>query len=75
MDGLGSRARCGRERLSGWCADPHVDPVDRDRYVTERWETDAQLARFRGSGPNAEQTAQILDAEVWRYRISATEDP
>ncbi len=53
-----------------------ADPVEQDRVnVYERWESDAQLERFRGSGPDAEQTAQIRDAQVRKYRISATEDP
>ncbi|MDQ3989445.1 MAG: antibiotic biosynthesis monooxygenase [Actinomycetota bacterium] len=53
-----------------------ADLVEADRVnVYERWESDAQLERFRGSGPDAEQTAQIRDALVRKYRISATEDP
>lgn len=52
-----------------------ADPIAPDRVnVYERWETDADVERFRGSGPDAEQTAQVRDAEVKRYRISATED-
>lgn len=53
-----------------------ADPVEMDRVnVYERWESDAHLERFRGSGPDAEQTAQLRDAQVRRYRIAATEDP
>ncbi len=52
-----------------------ADLISPDRInVYERWETDADVERFRSSGPDAEQTAQIRDAEVKRYRISATED-
>ena len=52
------------------------DPVEPDRVnVYERWESDAHLERFRGSGPDAGQTAQIRYAQVRKYRISATEDP
>ncbi|MGQ0836970.1 putative quinol monooxygenase [Actinokineospora sp.] len=43
--------------------------------IYERWETDEELALFRGSGPDSAQTAQILDASVAKYRISATEPP
>lgn len=43
--------------------------------VYERWESDAALDRFRGSGPDAGQTVAILDAEVAKYRVSATEAP
>lgn len=43
--------------------------------VYERWESDEDLERFRGCGPSGEQAAQILDASVARYRISAVEAP
>lgn len=53
-----------------------ADSIEADRInVYERWESDAELEPFRGSGPDAGQTAQIRDAQVWTYRISATEDP
>lgn len=53
-----------------------ADLLEPDRvHVYERWESDAHLERFRGSGPSTEQTAQIRDAQVRKYRISATEDP
>jgi quinol monooxygenase YgiN len=43
--------------------------------IYERWDTDEQLQKFRGSGPSDEQTAEILDAEVAKYRISTVEAP
>lgn len=43
--------------------------------IYERWETDEALETFRGAGPPPEQQAQILDAEVARYRISSVEAP
>lgn len=53
-----------------------ADLVEPDRVnVYERWESDADVEQFRGSGPDPGQTAQIRDAQVRRYRISATEDP
>lgn len=53
-----------------------ADLVEPDRVnVYERWESDADVEQFRGSGPDPAQTAQIRDAQVRRYRISATEDP
>ncbi|WP_067480269.1 putative quinol monooxygenase [Actinomadura hibisca] len=52
------------------------DPIEPDRInVYERWETDEALAHFRGTGPEPEQTAQIHDAEVNKYRISDVEAP
>ena len=53
-----------------------ADPLEPDRVnVYERWESDEGLMRFRGSGPSSEQTAQIRDAQVRKYRISAVEEP
>jgi quinol monooxygenase YgiN len=51
-----------------------ADLLDPGRInVYERWESDEQLLAFRGSGPDDAQTAQIRDADVRRYRISAVE--
>ncbi|MEU5262883.1 antibiotic biosynthesis monooxygenase family protein [Amycolatopsis sp. NPDC021455] len=53
-----------------------ADLLDPGRItVYERWESDEDLDRFRGSGPSDEQAAQILGASVRRYRISAVEAP
>ncbi|NGN65208.1 antibiotic biosynthesis monooxygenase [Streptomyces sp. A7024] len=53
-----------------------ADALEPDRInVYERWETDEDLARFRGAGPEPEQAAQIRDAEVHKYRISGVEAP
>jgi quinol monooxygenase YgiN len=43
--------------------------------VYEVWESDEDLARFRGAGPAPEQQARIVDASVARYRIAAVEAP
>ncbi|WP_208602939.1 putative quinol monooxygenase [Micromonospora chaiyaphumensis] len=43
--------------------------------VYERWESDEQLLDFRGSGPDGQQAAMILGAEVHRFRISGVEAP
>ncbi|MEU7160509.1 putative quinol monooxygenase [Streptomyces chrestomyceticus] len=51
-----------------------ADRLDPGRInVYERWKSDAELAAFRGSGPEAGQTAVILDADVRKYRISGVE--
>lgn len=53
-----------------------ADPIERDRInVYERWDSDENLARFRGAGPSSDQTDQIRHAEVVKYRISGTEAP
>lgn len=65
-------------RESAGCLDFALtaDLLDPGRIdVFERWESDEDLHRFRGTGPDAGQSAQIRDAEVRKYRISATEDP
>lgn len=51
-----------------------ADLLDPGRInVYERWESDEQLLAFRGSGPDDAQAAQIRDADVRKYRISAVE--
>ncbi|MBA3744842.1 putative quinol monooxygenase [Sporichthya sp.] len=53
-----------------------ADPVDPGRInVYERWDNEADLLTFRGSGPDQDQTGQILDADVKRYVISDIQDP
>jgi quinol monooxygenase YgiN len=53
-----------------------ADTLDPARInVYERWESDAELADFRGSGPDADTAARIVDADVRKYRISAVEAP
>ncbi|PKK15929.1 antibiotic biosynthesis monooxygenase family protein [Thermomonospora sp. CIF 1] len=51
-----------------------ADPIDPERInVFERWESDAALEAFRGTGPDEDQTSAIRDAQVNRYRIAAVE--
>lgn len=52
-----------------------ADLLDPGRVnVYERWETDADVEAFRGSGPSGDQQTAIQDADVHRYRISGVED-
>ncbi|WP_069885334.1 putative quinol monooxygenase [Streptomyces luteocolor] len=65
-------------RAAAGCLDYALsaDVADPDRInVYERWETDQDLARFRGAGPEPEQAARIRDAEVSKYRISGIDAP
>ncbi|QLQ39487.1 putative quinol monooxygenase [Micromonospora robiginosa] len=65
-------------RAAPGCVDFAVsaDLVEPGRInVYERWESDEQLLAFRGFGPNAEQVAEILGAEVHKFRISGVEAP
>jgi quinol monooxygenase YgiN len=51
-----------------------ADLLDPSRInVYERWDSDRQLHAFRGTGPDSGQTEQIRDAQVLKYRVSATE--
>lgn len=53
-----------------------ADSLDPARInVFERWESEADLLAFRGSGPDSETAARILDADVKRFVIAAVQDP
>lgn len=65
-------------RAAAGCLDFSItaDSVDPARVrIYERWESEDQLLAFRGSGPSSDQQAQILDADVKRYAISAVGEP
>jgi quinol monooxygenase YgiN len=65
-------------RAADGCLDFTIaaDPVDDDRIIIyERWETEAQLLEFRGSGPTDDQQVSILHADVKRYTIAAVGPP
>jgi quinol monooxygenase YgiN len=48
-----------------------ADLVDAGRVnVFERWESDEDLARFRGSGPDDGQRASLLEIRVAEYAVS-----
>ena len=71
-------AECGdavrQARRSPGCLEWAIsaDPVDPARVlVYERWESEAELLAFRGSGPSEEQTTQIRAAEVARYEVAS----
>jgi quinol monooxygenase YgiN len=56
-----------------------ADPIDPERInIFERWESDADLDRFRSQGdpevPEPE-VPPLIEAEVRRYRIASIEDP
>lgn len=65
-------------RSSAGCLDFALtaDTLDPARIaVYERWESEADLLAFRGSGPDDATAARILGAEVSRYVISSVEAP
>jgi quinol monooxygenase YgiN len=53
-----------------------ADPIDAGRInVFERWDSDADLHRFRGSGGPLPELPALRSAEVHKYRISGIEAP
>lgn len=51
-----------------------ADLLDPGRInVLERWETAADVEAFRGSGPSADQTAQIREADVQQFEVASAE--
>ena len=38
--------------------------------ILERWDSQAAVEAFRGTGPSGEQRAAILDAEVAEYEVA-----
>lgn len=50
-----------------------ADPIERDRVnVYEEWETEEQLLRFRGNGPDDSMTSVIQNAVVRRHQVSSS---
>jgi quinol monooxygenase YgiN len=46
------------------------DPIEPSRInVYERWDSEEDLHRFRGSGPDEGQLAALLDVEVDEYLV------
>ncbi|TQF73651.1 antibiotic biosynthesis monooxygenase [Rhodococcus spelaei] len=63
----------GLARQADGCRDFAVSPdlVDPSRInVFECWESEEQLQRFRGSGPDAGQQESIVSADVREYPVN-----
>jgi len=63
----------GQARDASGCLDFSInaDLVDPGRIVVyERWETQAAVEAFRGSGPSDEQGAAMLSASVAEYDVA-----
>jgi quinol monooxygenase YgiN len=79
LDAVAEVAR--QARAAPGCLDftQAADPLDAERInVYERWESDEDLLRFRGSGdPDAPpaEVPELLAAEVRKYRIESVEEP
>ena len=61
-------------RAAPGCLDFSIagDPVDPGRVnVYERWESQAAVEAFRGSGPSDDQSATIISGAVAEYDVAA----
>lgn len=69
----GCRDVVEQARRAPGCLDFALSPdvVDPGRInVLERWESQAAVEAFRGSGPSAEQSAALLGASVAEYDVA-----
>jgi quinol monooxygenase YgiN len=65
-------------RKAEGCLDFAVSPdlLDPGRInVYERWSSDEDLQRFRGSGPDGGQLAALLNIDVGEYAVAEHSDP
>lgn len=65
-------------RSAEGCIDFHLspDPIESGRInIFEQWESVEALEQFRGTGPNEEQQAAILSANVAQYEIESSTSP
>ncbi|MFC4068372.1 putative quinol monooxygenase [Actinoplanes subglobosus] len=76
LDGVADVTRLARK--ADGCLDfvQAPDPLDPARItVYERWESDDDLLRFRGTPGPEPSLPEILAADVRKYRISGVEEP
>jgi quinol monooxygenase YgiN len=62
-------------RIAPGCLDFAItaDLIDQGRInIFERWETQAAVAAFRGSGPSDDQAAAIHEASVAEYTVAGS---
>lgn len=73
-----SMASVAQARSAAGCLDFVVaaDPLEPGRInVYERWTSEAALMAFRGDGPGADLTSEILRADVQRHHVSSSGPP
>lgn len=71
----GCRSVIEAARAAEGCLDFHIaaDPLEPDRInVYECWTSAADVERFRSSGPDGDQQAQIRSAAVVQHEIAAS---
>ena len=50
-----------------------ADPLEPDRVnVYEEWESEQDLLKFRGDGPDDDMWSSVTSASVFRHEISST---
>lgn len=50
-----------------------ADPLEDDRInVFEQWEDVESVEQFRGSGPNDDQQALVVEAQIHQHDVAAT---
>lgn len=67
-----------KARLAPGCLDfvQAPDPIDPERInIYERWESDEDLHRFRTAGGPELDLPDLRSADVYKYHISAVEEP
>ena len=72
---VGCKAVVEQARRAPGCLDFAItaDLLDPGRVdIFERWETQAAVEAFRGSGPSDEQSAAMLSASVAEYDVADT---
>ena len=53
-----------------------ADPLEPGRVnVYERWDSEAALMAFRGDGPGADLSSEIVRADVQRHHVSSSGPP
>ena len=65
-------------RVAPGCLDFSVTADTVDTAVVrifERWETEASLVAFRGTGPEADQQIQVLAGDVRSYEVASVGEP
>lgn len=63
-------------RRAPGCLDFHLsaDHVEPGRInVYEQWESVEEVEAFRGTGPTSEQSAAIVDAQIFQHDVASSE--
>ncbi len=70
-----ARSSVVEERRASGCRDfvLAADPIEPDRgNLYAEWDSETELAAFRGAGPGPELTAAIVHADVSRHHVASS---